>query len=219
MLRLLWHCSCQREECAEPGFVSTPFHDGFGLQTVNGIAKPGYRGMQLLHGMGDVLLPAASTMMTDCYLPSNEEGSCHSTAAGTVEVLASTIGTSQNATVQLLLSNFNPRTLPAPEAHTVSISVKNLLQHTASQAKLYRVDDDHCNPIATWNAQGSPEYPTTQQINVSVLAALCDKALTPSGSIGSTRCRRAGAHCDSSDGVRLYRRRISGFASFWRVLH
>ena len=37
---------------AENYFSSVPFHGGFGLLTIHGIAKPSYRAMQLLHRLG-----------------------------------------------------------------------------------------------------------------------------------------------------------------------
>jgi xylan 1,4-beta-xylosidase len=46
-------------------FPSVPFHGGFGLLNLYGIAKPAYRAFQLLHQLGDELLEidgAHSTM-------------------------------------------------------------------------------------------------------------------------------------------------------------
>lgn len=37
----------------EGGFDSTPFHQGFGVQTIYNIPKPAYRAFQLLHATGD----------------------------------------------------------------------------------------------------------------------------------------------------------------------
>ena len=36
---------------------------------------------------------------------------------------------------------------------------------------LYRIDDDNCNPQVIWQNQGSPFYPTKEQINEMVNAS------------------------------------------------
>src|SRR5437660_4550765 len=38
-------------------FPSVPFHGGFGLLNLHGIAKPSYRAFELLHRLGAELLP------------------------------------------------------------------------------------------------------------------------------------------------------------------
>ena len=41
----------------ENSFPSVPFHGGFGLLTIHGIAKPTYRAFELLHELGTERLP------------------------------------------------------------------------------------------------------------------------------------------------------------------
>ena len=38
-------------------FPSVPFHGGFGLMNLHGIAKPAYRAFEMLHGLGTEILP------------------------------------------------------------------------------------------------------------------------------------------------------------------
>jgi len=45
-------------------FPSVPFHGGFGLLNLHGIAKPAYRAFQLLHHVGNELLEINGTHTT-----------------------------------------------------------------------------------------------------------------------------------------------------------
>ena len=49
---------------AENYFPSVPFHGGFGLLNLHGIAKPAYRAFQLLHRSGTELLEVHGTHAT-----------------------------------------------------------------------------------------------------------------------------------------------------------
>ncbi|WP_352595202.1 GH39 family glycosyl hydrolase [Mesorhizobium australicum] len=37
-------------------FPSLPFHGGFGLMNLHGVAKPAYRAFEMLHGLGTEIL-------------------------------------------------------------------------------------------------------------------------------------------------------------------
>ena len=54
-------------------FPSVPFHGGFGLLNLHGIAKPAYRAYQLLHGLGTDLMPVEGKHETvDAWLVRGE---------------------------------------------------------------------------------------------------------------------------------------------------
>ena len=120
-------------------FSSTPFHGSFGLQTIHGIAKPTYRAMQLLHGLGSERLPV--------------EGS-HST----VDAWAAR---SDDTHVDLLSGNHAfPRQDIAPQAVTWHIRSSR----KPKGARVQYVDDDHCNSRQAWVDMGSPDYLDVKQV-------------------------------------------------------
>ncbi|MGH7225150.1 MAG: GH39 family glycosyl hydrolase [Gemmataceae bacterium] len=120
-------------------FSSTPFHGSFGLQTIHGIAKPSYRAMQLLHGLGDQRLPV--------------QGSHPTVDAWAVR--------GDDTHVDLLLANHAfPRHDIALEAVTWHVQSSR----KAASANVRRVDDDHCNSRQAWVGMGSPEYLDARQV-------------------------------------------------------
>jgi xylan 1,4-beta-xylosidase len=120
-------------------FSSTPFHGSFGLQTIHGIAKPSYRAMQLLHGLGHSRLPVA--------------GSHPTVDAWAVRA--------DDTHVDLLLTNHAfPRHAIASEAVTWHVQGAR----KAKAASVQRVDDDHCNSRQAWVEMGSPDYLAAEQV-------------------------------------------------------
>jgi xylan 1,4-beta-xylosidase len=120
-------------------FSSIPFHGSFGLQTIHGIAKPTYRAMQLLHGLGNERLPV--------------EGSHPTVDAWAVR--------SDDTHIDLLLGNHAfPRQRIAAEA--VTWHVRSSRKPKA--ARVQYVDDDHCNSRQEWVDMGSPAYLDAKQV-------------------------------------------------------
>ena len=122
---------------AENYFSSVPFHGGFGLLTITGIAKPTYRGMQLLGRLGHERLFTTGSHAT---------------------VDVSVIRGEHQLTV-LLTNHAFPK-------HPISMEqVKITLTGGQACTKAYveRIDEDHCNPRRVWESMGSPEYPSTEQ--------------------------------------------------------
>lgn len=113
-------------------FPSLPFHGGFGLQNIHGIAKPAYRAFQLLHGLGTEILPLEGSHDTvDAWLVRGD----------------------RQAT--LVLTNFAlPRHPIATEQ--VSFTLKNAAP--ASNASIQRIDLEHANAKRRWEQMGKPEY-------------------------------------------------------------
>lgn len=123
---------------AENYFPSVPFHGGFGLLNLQGIAKPIYRAFELLHRLGDEQL--------------------------TVEGLHATVdvwvvrGTGK---VTVLASNYERPRHPLRREH-LQIALANAPQ--PGEVSIERIDDEHANAKALWLTMGSPEYPDATQV-------------------------------------------------------
>jgi xylan 1,4-beta-xylosidase len=109
-----------------------PFHGGFGLLNIHGIAKPTYRAYELLHALGAELLTVDGTHPTvDAWI-----------VRGDREITA-------------LLTNFALPRHPIG-AETARITLSNA--GTPNGATLRRIDEDHANAKRKWQALGAPEY-------------------------------------------------------------
>ncbi len=124
---------------AENYLPSVPFHGGFGLLNLHGIAKPAYRAFELLRGLGTGLVPTAGS---------------HST----VDVWVVT----GNDVVTVVCTNW---ALPRhPIAHErVRVRLTNATEPSA--VTIERIDSRHANAKNEWRKFGEPEYPTAEQID------------------------------------------------------
>lgn len=113
-------------------FPSVPFHGGFGLLNLHGIAKPAYRAYQLLHGLGTDLMQLEGKHETvDAWLVRGEKSAT------------------------LMLTNFAlPRHPIATE--TVSFVLKGA--PSVAGATIQRIDLEHANAKRRWEQLGKPEY-------------------------------------------------------------
>ena len=113
-------------------FPSVPFHGGFGLLNLHGIAKPSYRAYQLLHGLGTDLMQLEGKHETvDAWLVRGEKSAT------------------------LMLTNFAlPRHPIATE--TVSFVLKGA--PSVAGATIQRIDLEHANAKRRWEQLGKPEY-------------------------------------------------------------
>ncbi|OQM74301.1 GH39 family glycosyl hydrolase [Manganibacter manganicus] len=123
---------------AENYFPSVPFHGGFGLLNLHGIAKPSYRAFELLHHLGTEQLPVRGRHET---------------------VDAWAIRDGRHLTV--LMTN---HTLPgkAITVEQMRIHLKNTGKPLA--AAIQRIDDDHANARKLWCEMGEPTYPTAAEL-------------------------------------------------------
>jgi xylan 1,4-beta-xylosidase len=126
----------------EGGFLSDPFHEGFGMMTIHGVAKPVYRAYQLLHRTGKdrvaVTQVAGSNATAGVFVISNGP-----------EIMA-------------IVYNHNIPTNPIKtETVCLQFSGINLM---GKSAVLERIDDTHSNPTAVWKSMGSPGYINSAQV-------------------------------------------------------
>ncbi len=113
-------------------FPSAPFHGGFGLLNIHGIAKPVYRAFELLHMLGTEMLSVEGTHPT---------------------VDAWAVRDSGSATI--LLTNY---ALPRHPIATETIRIKLANAQPPTEATIQRIDSDHANAKRRWQEMGSPEY-------------------------------------------------------------
>lgn len=119
---------------------SVPFHGGFGLLNIHGIAKPSYRAYQLLHRLGFEQLPVAGSHATvDVWVVRDGDR---------VTVLA--------------VNSALPRHPISDQ--DVRISLTHATPPTA--ATIARIDAENANAKCAWIAMGSPEYPSREQVQM-----------------------------------------------------
>jgi xylan 1,4-beta-xylosidase len=119
-------------------FPSVPFHGGFGLLNIHGVAKPAYRAYELLHGLGTEVLEVVGEHPTvDAWLVRGAGGGA------------------------VVLTNFAlPRHSLAVE--TVHFTLRGA--QSISRATIRRIDSEHGNAKARWEQMGEPEYLTAPQL-------------------------------------------------------
>jgi xylan 1,4-beta-xylosidase len=113
-------------------FPSRPFHGGFGLLTIHGIAKPTYRAFELLHGLG------TERLLVD---------GGHETVNAWV--------TRDHARVTVVLVN---HAAPRQPIAGVLVRVHLAQARLPAGAWVKRIDERHANAKRRWQALGSPEY-------------------------------------------------------------
>lgn len=113
-------------------FPSMPFHGGFGLLSLHGVAKPAYRAFQLLHRLG------TRRLVVDGMHPT---------------VDAWVVG--KGNTITVLLTN---HALPRHPIATEAVAIRLTDAPAPLAATLERIDEDHTNPKRVWQERGAPEY-------------------------------------------------------------
>lgn len=121
-------------------FASKPFHGGFGLLTIDGIPKPAYRALELLHRLGDEILPVDG-------------------AHATVDLWV----TRKQRAITVMVTN---GALPRHPLRTEHVCVTLAGVFTIASVSVERIDDQHANPRRTWSEMGEPERPHPDQVAV-----------------------------------------------------
>lgn len=134
-------------------FPSVPFHGGFGLLNIHGIAKPAYRAYELLHALGTEMLPVEGTHPT---------------------VDAWAVRATQSATV--LLTNY---ALPHHPIATETIQIKLGNAQPYTQVTIRRIDSNHANAKQRWQEMGSPEYLSAAVVTELHTASRCEPEPQP----------------------------------------
>lgn len=134
-------------------FPSQPFHGGFGLLTLHGIAKPTYRAFQILHRLGSELL----------------------TVSGSHETVNAWLIRDEKTATIILTNHALPRHLI--NTQQVHIELKPLGQPLT--VHIERIDVDHANAKKHWREMGEPDYLTTTQVERLQQASEMNKESLP----------------------------------------
>ncbi len=126
----------------EQGVVKTPFYGGFGLIAAGGIPKAAFNDFSLLHRLGTERLQDPS----DSALVTRHK----------------------DGTLAIAVWNYAPAG-PHGTTRTYHVDLRGIAG--ARHAYIWLVDRDHGSPLATWQAMGSPAYPTFAQHRVLLAAA------------------------------------------------
>jgi xylan 1,4-beta-xylosidase len=118
----------------EQGVVKTPFYGGFGLIAAGGIPKPAFNAFKLLHELGDSRIEVKSDH-----------------ALGTRR---------SDGSIVVAVWNYAP---PEKEGAMKTVTVR-FKGATTTQAQVSMVDPRHGDILPTYQAMGSPRYPTQTQI-------------------------------------------------------
>ena len=109
-------------------FPSVPFHGGFGLLNIHGIAKPTYRAYELLHALGTELLSVDGAHPTvDAWVVRGDRK------------------------ITIVLTNF---ALPRHPIGAEGVRMTLLNAGTPARATVQRIDDDHANAKRKWQKRG-----------------------------------------------------------------
>lgn len=84
----------------------------------------------------------------------------------TLELFATIDSAKKN--LSMFIMNWGQQTV---DDQTVEIVISGSNLDNVKSGKLYRIDDDNCNPQTIWVNQGSPFYPTQKQIDEMVNAS------------------------------------------------
>jgi xylan 1,4-beta-xylosidase len=119
-------------------FPAEPFHGGFGLLNVEGVAKPVYRAFELLHGLGDKQLTRKGEHPTvDAWVIRGGDR------------------------ITTIITNF---ALPRHPVQNETVEI--VLEHCGgpARASMRRIDARHANAVAAWRRMREPQFPSPAQL-------------------------------------------------------
>jgi xylan 1,4-beta-xylosidase len=129
----------------EQGVVKTPFYGGFGLMAEDNIPKPAFNAFAMLHRLGDVRLPVASS---NALATRRKDGS--------LAIALWNYATPAGAGPKYISAG------PEPPPANFTLSVSGVAP--AARVTLWLLDTDHGNVVKTFDAMGRPAFPTREQI-------------------------------------------------------
>ena len=166
----------------EGGFNSNEFNNLYGLQTIRGIKKPGFRAFELLQQYGsEVCLKYILCEIVNkyknlhCYenekkteyeskLVSDDNGFGNvSMSTGQVYCLKNP---KDDRRYSVFIANWNNYGFNVTE-QSMTVNIGNYIENTnvVKKATIYRIDANNTDPLGAWRGMGSPEYPTDDQMN------------------------------------------------------
>ena len=155
----------------EGGVDPLPYNPGaskFGIQTMFGVKKPAYRGLQFISDWRAGMAVPVKASGGQAYTA--VDGTVVGATAGTVDVLVSV---ADGGVVTILLGSYDAAadTTPVPPVANITLILSGLGDNLPSNATVESIDDTHANPYATWRAAGSPLYPTADEIEAEMAAS------------------------------------------------
>ena len=146
----------------ENWMIGYPFYGGYGLLTVDGVAKPAFRAFELLAGAGTRRLSSVAVVDAEPQYMNESTVSAFAT-------LGDARGTGRD--LQVFLANFGPESGASPTPWVPAPRNVSLKVHRAAAdgpwpaaALLRRIDDSSTAPYNTWVKQGSPSSLTAAQL-------------------------------------------------------
>ena len=136
---------CVSDIFEELGLHGLPFNNEFGLVNVYGIPKPVFRVFEVLHQSGDRRLP----VVADAH-PSEEDNNYR-----TAEVFALTDG--KTVTVFAYNHDIEEREIKDVKMHLTVMGEYSRIEKAV-------IDSTHTNPLAHWESQGKPTYPSQEEL-------------------------------------------------------
>jgi xylan 1,4-beta-xylosidase len=121
-------------------FPARTFQGGFGLLTMQGIAKPSYRAFELLHHLG----------REQCLVD------------GLHETLDAWVVRNRNSVTVLLTNTALPR--HPIDAETAVLHLRGATE--PAKINVQRIDSDHANPRRTWHEMGEPPLPNPREVEL-----------------------------------------------------
>ena len=120
----------------EGGVFKSVFTSGFGLIATGRIPKASFNAFKILHHLGDqqIALESTSALMTRRY--------------------------GERDLVLAIWNYIPPR--ESGQSKLVNIQLRGL-EKNPGYAWIFLVDDDHGSPLKTWQAMGSPDFPSREQ--------------------------------------------------------
>jgi xylan 1,4-beta-xylosidase len=144
-------------------FPSVPFHGGFGLLNLHGIAKPVYRAFEIMHRSGRTKYQIEGKHKTVSCWAIGKEGE-----------------------VTVLLTNFAMPRHPI-RAETVELNISG--GSAPRDGYIQRIDEAHCNPRAKWESWGCPDYLAQAQVaQLEETSVIRNEQLSWTAQDGAIRC-------------------------------